>query len=191
MSHAGRVRAIVWSTVVVAGLMAVALGAAQAGGTYLRLSFPDRIGGAQIGPVTDFEKTDPGYGYGVRYQKPGWVIDVYIYDAGIKPVPSDLDSGALKGQLEASQGEIFELQRRGTYTNVTLKRSYTLGDGSGHPRFLCADYTFARKDMGNVDSFLCLTGWNGEFVKFRLTTGERASSSREAAEFVNAWAKLL
>lgn len=191
MFHAVRVRRIVWSTIAAVGLAALALGAAQAAVAYLGLTFPDQIGGARIGPVTDFEKTDPGYGYGIRYQKTGWIIDVYIYDAGVKPVPSDLNSGAIKRQLEESQGEIFALQRRGDYANVAVKRSYTLRDGSGQPRFRCADYTFARKDMGNVDSFLCLTGWKGEFVKFRLTTGHRAGSDREASDFVNAWARLL
>jgi hypothetical protein len=185
-----RVRTVAWSAVVVLGLAALALGAAHAA-AYYGLTFPERIGGAEIGPVTDFEKNDPGYGYGVHYRKPGWVIDVYIYDAGVKPVPDGLDSGAIKRQFEESQGEIFALGRRGDYANVAVKRSYTLRDGSGGPRFLCADYTFARKDMGDVDSFLCMTAWKGEFVKFRLTVARHAGSEREAAEFVNAWSRVL
>jgi len=178
-------------SILIAGLLVLAVGGTQAAVSYFGLTFPDRIGGARIGPVTDFEKTDPGLGYGVRYDKPGWVIDVYIYDDGIGPVPADLESTVVQSQLKQAQGDIFGLQKRGDYANVSLKRSYVLRDAGGRPRFLCADYTFVRKGMGNVDSFLCLTSWNGRFVKFRLTTGERPGSDREAAAFVNAWSGML
>lgn len=185
MRHAGRL------ALLLAGLIAVTIGVTHAAVSYLGLTFPDTVGGARIGPVTDFEKTNPGLGYGVRYEKPGWVIDVYVYDDGIRPIPADLDSSVVQSQLKQAQGDIFELQKRGSYAHVALKRSYVLRDRSGRPRFLCADFTFVRQGMGNVDSFLCLTGWEGRFVKFRLTTGERAELAREAAAFVNAWSGVL
>jgi len=191
MIHDWSARRIVHSLVAAVALAAISLGAAQAAVSYFGLTFPDRIGGAQIGPVTDFEKTAPGLGYGVRYEKPGWVIDVYIYDDGIGPIPADLDADVVQRQLKQAQGDIFELQRRGTYVNVTLRRSHTLRDAGGRPRFLCADFTFKRGEMGTVDSFLCLTSWNGRFVKFRLTTSQHAGSDGEAAAFVTAWAGIL
>lgn len=178
-------------SVVVVCLVALIFGATDAAVNYFGLTFPDTIAGTHIGRVTDFEKTHPGFGYGVRYDKPGWIIDVYIYDDGRGPIPTDIDAGVVQSQLKGAQDEIFNLQGRGTYTNVALKHSYVLRDAAGKARFLCADYTFGRKDMGSVDSFLCLTSWNGQFVKFRLTTGERASSAREAAAFVNAWRGVL
>ncbi len=191
MFHAWSVRRIMrWAAVAVA-VATMALAAAQAAVTYFGLTFPDRIGGAQIGQTTDFEKTNPGLGYGVRYEKPGWVIDMYVYDDGIGPVPDDLDAAVVQQQLKQAQGDIFELQRRGNYANVAVKRSYTLRDTGNRARFLCTDFTFTRGQMGKVDSFLCLTSWKGRFVKFRLTTGERAGSDRDAAAFVTAWTGVL
>ncbi len=190
MRRASSLRA--WlGTAVLAVSLTLAVGAARAAVNYFGLTFPDTIAGARIGPTTDFEKTDPGLGYGVRYDKPGWVIDIYIYDDRLGPIPTNLNSDVVQSQLKQAQGDIFELQRSGSYANVSLKRSYVLRDASGRPRFLCADYTFVRNRMGNVDSFLCLTSWNGRFVKFRLTTGERAGSEREAAAFVSAWTAVL
>lgn len=191
MIQVARGRKTGWRAVAALALAALVIGAAQAAVAFYGLTFPESIGGARIGPVRDFEQTAPGYGYGVRYLKPGWVIDAYIYDRGMKPVPSDLESVAIKRQFEESQGEIFAMQRRGDYSNVSVKRTYTLRDASGRGRFVCADYTLTREGMGDSDSFLCLTGWNGEFVKFRLTTRRHAGSDREAAAFVNAWAGVL
>jgi hypothetical protein len=175
----------------IVSLVALAIGGTQAAVTYFGLTFPDTIGGARLGPVTDFERTHRGLGYGVRYNKPGWVIDVYIYDDGIRPIPADLDSRVVQSQLKQAQSDIFALQKRGSYANVSLKRSYVLRDTAGRPRFLCADFAFVREGMGNVDSFLCLTSWKGRFVKFRLTTSERAGSADEAAAFVKAWNEVL
>ncbi|HEY1541593.1 MAG TPA: hypothetical protein VGG01_04220 [Xanthobacteraceae bacterium] len=178
-------------SIVAVTLVALTFGATHAAVNYFGLTFPDTIAGTRIGPVTDFEETNPGLGYSVRYDKPGWIINVYIYDDRLGPIPGELDADVVKSQLEQARGDIVALQRSGSYTNVSFNRSYVLRDAAGKARFLCADYTFARKDMGNVDSFLCLTSWNGQFVKFRLTTGERASSAREAAAFVNAWRGVL
>jgi hypothetical protein len=154
------------------------------------LTFPERVGDAQIGPVRDHETTNPGYGYVVRYLKPGWDIDVSIYDRGAKPVPNDLGSAVIKRELEYIEGAIFFLRGRGGYSDVSVKRRYTLRDGSGRGRFVCVDFTLTRKG-GDADSFLCLTGWNGAFVNLRLTTSQHAGSDREAAAFVNAWVGVL
>ena len=63
-----------WSYIVAVCAAAVVLGAMTAGRaavTYFGLTFPDRIAGATVGPVTDFEKDKPGLGYALKYQLPG------------------------------------------------------------------------------------------------------------------------
>ncbi len=173
---------------------AVVLGAtaaSRAAVTYFGLTFPDRIAGATLGPVTDFEKDHPGLGYGVRYRQQGWAIDIYIYDDAIKSIPDDLSAEVHKTQLQQAQGDIFEMQKRGTYAQVKLVGSHVIKDRSGRTRFLCEDFTFVRPGTGNVDSYLCLTGWHNKFVKFRLTTLHRAGSGSEAKRFMDAWIGVL
>jgi hypothetical protein len=182
-----RVRHLTRDAILVAGIMAAAIAIASAQVTYFGLTFPPRVGDAELGPTTDFEKTKPGLGYGVRYQRPGWAINIYIYDDQVGTIPDDTSSEVLTSQLKQAEGDISELERRGDYAKVRLTGTHVMRDDRGRTRFTCADYTFERKDMGKVDSFLCLTGWHNKFVKFRLTTGQHQGSAREAERFMEAW----
>jgi hypothetical protein len=184
-------RRLFHGAVVVLGVLLAALGAVHAAVSFFGLTFPDRIGDAQIGQTHDFEKTNPGLGYGVGYVKPGWTINIYIYDLGRTSIPDDVASDALSAQMAQAHGDIFELQKRGDYDNVELTGSRVVRDDRGRARFACEDFTYGRKDIGNVDSYLCLTGWNNKFVKFRLTTAHGARSAAVAQRFVEAWLKVL
>jgi hypothetical protein len=168
-----------------------AISASQAAATFLGLTFPDRVAGAQIGPTTNFEEKAPGWGYGVRYRQEGWTIDVYIYDHALSAVSDDLQSDVLKSEVKEAQSEIMELQRRGSYAKVELLRDYVMRDPRGRPRFLCSDFVYTHEKLGNVDSYLCLTGWHDKFVKFRLTGRHHAGSDRDAKGFVEAWFPIL
>ncbi len=172
-------------------VLALTFGAAAAAASFYGLTFPDRIGDAQLGETHDFEATNPGLGYGVRYQKPGWAIDIYMYDLGRSSIPDDVSSDVIKAQLAQAKGDIFELEKRGTYRQVKLRGSYVIKDARGGARFACEDFTYVHETMGNVDSFLCLTGWNNKFIKYRLTTAHRTSSAAEAKRFMEAWVEIL
>jgi hypothetical protein len=173
------------------GILAAAVGGAGAAVSFFGLTFPDRVADAQIGPTHDFETTNPGLGYGVRYQKPGWAIDVYIYDLGRAAIPDDVESDALKGQVAQAQGDVFQQQEKGNYAQVGVTGTRLMKDARGQARFRCEDFTYVRKNEGSVDSFLCLTGWNNKFVKFRLTTRHDPRSAAEAQRFMQGWFKVL
>ena len=86
---------------------------------------------------------------------------------------------------------MFEQQRRGVYSEVKMTGAYTIKDSAGRGRFLCEDFSYVRQPEGSVDSFLCVTGWNNKFVKFRMTTRHGPRSGAEARRFVEAWLKVL
>lgn len=183
-----------WSYIVAVCAAAVVLGAMTAGRaavTYFGLTFPDRIAGATVGPVTDFEKDKPGLGYALKYQLPGWAITIFIYDDAIKVIPDDLSSEVLKKQLAQAHGDIVEMQKRGMYSEVKLAGSHVIKDTRDQARFLCEDFDLVRENGDNVDSFLWLTGWHNKFVKFRLSTLHRAGSGGEAKRFMDAWVGVL
>ena len=77
-------------------LLGTVASAGAAALTFFGLTFPEKVADAKIGPARDFETSDPGLGYGVKYEKPGWAIDVFIYDLGRKSIPDDIDSDVLK-----------------------------------------------------------------------------------------------
>ena len=171
-------------------VLAAAASVAQAAETHFGLTFPDRVGDAQRGSTRDFETKDPGLGYGVKYDKPGWAIDTFIYDLGRGSIPSDVASDVLKAQIKQAEGDIFEQQKRGVYAKVKVTRSYVIKDAGGRSRFLCEAFSYVRENV-DVDSFLCLTGWNNKFVKFRLTTAHGSRGAAEAQRFMEAWFKVL
>jgi len=177
--------------IMAAALLLGAIATARAAATYFGLTFPDQVADATIGATRDFETEHPGLGYGVRYQKPGWAIDIFIYDLRRAAISDDVGSDVVKAQLAQAQGDVFEQQRRGVYSQVKVTGAYTLKDKGGRDRFLCDDFSYVRQPEGSVDSFLCVTGRNNKFVKFRLTTRHDRRSGAEARRFMEAWLKVL
>jgi hypothetical protein len=180
-----------YAAVLAACVAAAATVAAKSEVTFFGLTFPDRVAGAEIGPATDDEKTTPGLGYRVRYWRPGWTIDISIYDLGRASIPDNVESDVLKSQLRQAHRDILEVQRSGVYAKVKLTRSHVMRDSGGRPRLDCLDFMYVHEKAGPVDSFLCLAGWHNKFVKFRLTSTRHAGSEAEAKRFLDAWIGIL
>jgi len=191
MSRGSAARRLLHGALTAVAVSAATLGAAADAVSFYGLNFPDQLDGAQVGETHDFESTDPGLGYGVRYHKPGWTMDIYVYDLGRSTIPSDLSSKSVKAQLAQARGDIFHLEKRGTYSQVKRTGSHTLKDHDGHARFLCEDFSYVDSALGKVDSFLCLTSWQSKFVKFRLTTAHGPDTAGDARRFMNAWMPVL
>ena len=157
------------------------------------LSIPDRVGSLAYARTIDFESKSPGLGYALRFSgQPGWMVDVYLYDLGLKTIPSNAESDVIKNQLAQARGDVFELGKRGTYANVTDKGSFTV-PAAGKPRFICASFGYLRGDRVDIDveSYLCLSSWKDKFVKVRMTAAKGTMSRSDATDFVQAWIELL
>jgi hypothetical protein len=157
------------------------------------LSIPDRVGSLVYARTIDFESKSPGLGYALRFGgKPGWMVDVYLYDLGLKTIPSDAESDVIKNQLAQARGDIFELGKRGTYANVTDKGDFTV-PATGKPRFICSSFGYLRGERVDIDveSYLCLSSWKDKFVKIRMTAPKGTLAKSDATSFVQAWIELL
>src|SRR5262249_45809288 len=129
------------------------------------LSIPDRVGGLVYERSVDFESKSPGLGYALRFGgKPGWMVDVYLYDLGLKSIPADAESDVIRNQLATARGDVFELGKRGTYANVTDRGDFTV-PATSKPRFICSSFSYLRGERADVDveSYLCLSAWNNKF----------------------------
>lgn len=161
--------------------------------TVFGLSIPDRVGSLTYRQSVDFESKTPGLGYALRFSGPtGWLVDVYLYDLGLKAIPADPESGVIRDQLAQARGDVYELAKRGTYANVADKGDFNVPD-TGKSRFVCTSFSYQRGDRVDVavDSFLCLTAWNGKFVKLRMTGPKGAIARSDATAFAMAWIDLL
>lgn len=157
------------------------------------LPIPDRVGSLVYGRSIDFESKSPGLGYALRFGgQPGWMVDVYLYDLGIKSIPADAESDVIKSQLAQARGDVFELAKRGTYANVTDKGDFSV-PATGKPRFICSSFGYLRGERVDMDveSYLCLSSWNDKFVKIRMTAPKGMMSRSDATSFVQAWTVLL
>jgi hypothetical protein len=160
--------------------------------TIYGLRLPAKIGGAERVSVRDYETARPGLGYGAYYRLAGWTIDIYVYDLKLTSIPDDPTSSVMKDAVAQAKNEIFRLGERGDYKNVVLKSDYTILDSAGRTRFVCAMFSYVHiKLKGNVDSYLCMTSWNGKFVKFRMTTPQNDASGAVSRRFMEAWSGLL
>lgn len=157
------------------------------------LSIPDRVGSLVYARSVDFESKSPGLGYSLRFGgRPGWMVDVYLYDLGQRMIPADAESEAVRNQLTQARGDVFELGKRGTYANVTETGDFKV-PATGKPRFSCSSFNYLRGDRADidVDSFLCLSSWHNKFVKVRMTAPRGTMSRVDATDFVQAWIELL
>lgn len=182
MALAGRATAWAAAAIFVGFLAASSNASAQT--TVAGISVPDQVGGISHQPPIDFESRSPGYGYGLRFPSSGWTIDVYIYDLQVKSIPDDPASAAVQGALQESEGAI---EKRSDYTGVTLKDTFTIRDAAGRARFVCVEYNyFSTRQKADLDSYVCLGGARGQFVKLRMDT---LKSNTEARRTVEGWAR--
>lgn len=157
------------------------------------LSIPDRVGSLVYGRTVDFESRSPGLGYALRFAgRPGWMVDVYLYDLGLKTIPAGAESSIVRDQLVQARGDVFELGKRGTYAKVTDKGAFAV-PAVGKPGFVCSSFSYLRGDRLDIDveSYLCLSSWNNKFVKVRMTAPKGTLSRLDATDFVQAWIELL
>jgi hypothetical protein len=157
------------------------------------LTIPAEVGGFTQGPARDYEAQQPGLGQSVRFTaQPGWTVDVFFYDARLKSIPDDIDSNVQREQFAQARGDIVEAGRRGFYANVQERDAFVVG-GAGARRFACAMFNYQRGDKRDVDvdSYVCLTGWNNRFVKIRMTSPRGVMLREDVTRFAEAWISVL
>jgi hypothetical protein len=160
--------------------------------TVYGLNVPAQVAGIPRGQVHDLEKTHPGLGHAFGYGPQGGGINVYIYTLNLRAIPDDPASDVVKNQLEQAKGDVFEMGRRGHYSNVAVKGDFTVNDPSGKTRFVCSALGFVHMGAGvAVDSYACLTSWKDKFIKIRVTKPQNPASMAEARRFVEGWIPVL
>jgi hypothetical protein len=163
---------------------------AQTTTTLLGVPVPDQVSGLPHAAPMDFETKQPGMGYGLRFARPDWTIDVYIYDLKMKSIPDDPASAAVQAALEEAKGEIVNTAKRGDYAGLTAKDVFTIADTKGRGRFICVEYNYFHKRRAvDLDSYLCLAGARGEFFQIRMDTVKSEHPANEVRRFVVAWAR--
>lgn len=152
---------------------------------------PPVISEMQKKAVRDFESKKAGLGYGFPYGKKGAASEIFIYDIGVKNIPSGPKNDIITSHMEKAKQEIYAAQKTGAYSGVQLKSTFDVSNAAGKPVFTCAAFSYTRKDIGAADSYLCLTGAAKKFVKVRMTMVQSADSKAAAERFISELAGVL
>jgi hypothetical protein len=154
------------------------------------LTFPASVAGWERSGVREFEKDNPGLGYSVVYRQPGALTTVYIYDLKARDIPDDPAAPEIKTEFQAAKADMIAAQRQGFYRKLEPKEQFAIADAHGRARLLCAAAVVARIDQPrDLATYLCVGGWNGKFIKFRMTGEQLPQTS--VRQFLRAWTDLL
>ncbi len=152
----------------VAALFVIPVAAqAQESVSHFGFSFPLKIGALTRGDVTNFEKDNPGVGYGVRYAGEGVRVDLFVYDLGRRAVSGEISSADQKNEFEASIEAVHRAKERGLYRGVKEGETFE-SPVPGTPLFRCKVLAIDRGERRVEDSVLCLGARRDKFFKVRI-----------------------
>lgn len=154
---------------------------AQESVSYYGFSFPIKIGPLVRGDITDFQKTNPGVGYGIRYTAEGTRVDIFVYDLGKRSVSWDVFSSDQKEEFETSIRAIHRAKERGLYKDVKEGPEFET-PAVKNPFFRCKVLTIDRGEGRIEDSVLCLGGRNDKYFKIRISFTPQGSNVAARAE---------
>lgn len=149
--------------------------------THYGFSFPLKIGALTRGEVTDFEKSNPGVGYGIRYTAEGTRVDIFVYDLGKRTISWDVFSPDQKEEFDASIQAIHLGKKRGLYRDVKEGQEFET-PAVKNPFFRCKVIVIDRGEGNVEDSVLCLGAQNGKFFKTRIAFFPQGSNVVERAD---------
>ena len=148
-------------------------------GSYI---FPRTVGDFSRVSKTDYDSD--GLGFSVRYRREDdtWA-DVYIYDRS-----RNLRSGSAlshaRSELVSALEAIDEGVSRGAYERAAVL------DRSEAGAFAKAHLTVVRAGTTR-DSYVFITVHKGNFVKIRLTSGDRRNADAIASRFLKEYSRVL
>lgn len=150
---------------------------------------PESINGLDRGELTDNEQDARGMGVTVPFSGSGAKATIYIYTDNVPKITDGPMSEVVQKEFFESVEELRVFAESMAQEPV-LREQYGTGNPDTGPEFLCAEFDLTAGEK-TLDSWICLTGYDGHFVKVRYTTQESTRESTEPRDFVDALAKHL
>jgi hypothetical protein len=165
----------------IAALLFVLPARAQENVSYFGFDFPLKIGALTRGDVTNFEKDNPGLGYGIRYTAPGQRVDIFIYNLGKRRIEDDVFSLDQNEELSRAIADVHRAKERNLYRNVIEGAEFE-SPAVKNPFFRCRAFVIDRGEGRVEDSVLCLGARNDKFFKVRISSSPPAPGVAERAD---------
>ena len=149
--------------------------------SFFGFNFPLRIGALTRGDVTNFEKDNPGLGYGIRYTAPGQRVDIFVYSLGKRQIDEDVFSLDQNEELTRAIADVYRAKERGLYRNVVEGAEFE-SPAVKNPFFRCRAFVIDRGEGRVEDSALCLGARNDKFFKVRISSSPPAPGIAERSD---------
>ena len=131
------------------------------------LVFPKAIAGIPFRNLEVYESKHPGFGVGYLYEDDDTQLDISVYDGGYDEIAEGIFSEGVHLQYEEAKKQIIAIEQQGFYKIINIVTDDWIQVG-GQP-FLYFSYTY-ENGLETKSSYLMLTGYDGNFLKVRLTT---------------------
>lgn len=147
------------------------------------VKFPDVDGWTRS---EKYQYPSPELGYSVTYEAKAGRVTIYVYNAGLEKIPSEL-TGPVNEQMLNAREEVKAIVEQGRYDSATEGKieTVTIGGPAGKIRSLHTEFTI--KANGNeFDSETYIFPYNNYFIKFRVTRPKAVGKTIELQELMKA-----
>lgn len=131
------------------------------------LVFPKQIAGIPFRTLEIYETKHPGFGVGYQYEDAVTQLDISVFDGGYTDITDGIFSERVNLQYEEAKEQIAAIEENGYYKIVKVETDDWIQ--VGEQPFLYFRYTFTN-GFEEKSSYLLVTGYDGNFLKVRLTT---------------------
>lgn len=131
------------------------------------LVFPKTLAGVPFRDLEVYEVKHPGFGVGYLYENEETQLDISVYDGDYGEITDGIFFDGVHLQFEEAKEQIAAIEQQGFYKILKVVTDDWIQVG-GHP-FLYFSYIF-ENGYKQKASYLMLTGYDGNFLKVRLTT---------------------
>lgn len=131
------------------------------------LVFPQTLAGLPFRNLEVYESKHPGFGVGYLYESEETQLDISVYDGGVDEIAEGIFSENVHLQYEEAKQQILNIEQQGFYKILNVVTDDWIQVG-GQP-FLYFSYIY-ENGFETKSSYLMVTGYDGNFLKVRLTT---------------------
>ncbi|MBI1772205.1 MAG: hypothetical protein HYR68_07645 [Burkholderiales bacterium] len=158
----------------------------------INVSFPDQLAGFRFAETSTFPVKELGDYIAYRRSDP-ILASIYIYTAGISPIPASIDAPVVKQHFSQIIAEAKGMETSGQARSVNLTTGFQQNTHyfSCGPQFIWREFEFENA-AGTNTSYTYLTTMKNNFVKLRITHQKDDVQARSKVEtFVVEIRKLL
>lgn len=156
---------------------------AQEAVSYYGFNFPQKIGALTQAGVTNFEKDNPGLGYGIRYSGEGVRVDIFVYNLRKSSISWDVFHADQKQEFNNAVRDVHRAKERGIYKNVTEGKEFE-SPAVKNPFFWCKNFVIDRGEGRVEDSAICLGARNNTFFKTRISFSSPIQGTAERVDML-------